>query len=180
MLALASSMRYQIWILQNRCQQLQDQTRFLQDVWLGVFRGFGVHEHYSDVVGGASASDHGEPQRVFADTCLAVALQCLGFAVEVNSDGPFWAIRDGNRLLAPFGQILVPVPPDCILQSGRYILHKDFHFIGFAAMFDCLFLKFDEDEVRLLSRRVFLNRISPLRLVDVFCAATWRRQFSSM
>lgn len=56
----------------------------------------------------------------YADTCLVVALQMLGVPVVAPSDGPFWALRDGNRMLAPFNMQLsfLATRP---LPAGRYV-----------------------------------------------------------
>lgn len=42
-------------------------------------------------------------EKPFEEVCLLDALRALGFAVNYFADGPFWALRDGNQFLKPFG-----------------------------------------------------------------------------
>ena len=39
----------------------------------------------------------------FVETCLQDAYQLLGIRVQYTGDGPFRVLRDGNKLLRPFG-----------------------------------------------------------------------------
>jgi hypothetical protein len=59
---------------------------------------------------------------------LAFASLCLSASLH-RRDGPFWALADGNEMLAPFGLHLVPVPPD-FERDGRYVVHLNQHFVA--------------------------------------------------
>ena len=39
------------------------------------------------------------------NVCLIDALRSLGVPVQYASNGPFWALGDGNRMLEPFGPL---------------------------------------------------------------------------
>lgn len=56
-------------------------------------------------------------------TCLIRALRALGPPVPLIGSGPFWALADGNAILAPFGMHLVPIgghplPPGASLSCA--------------------------------------------------------------
>ena len=102
MLVMASSMRLQILDLQRRLLQLERQSKFLRTIWLSILQSFGANDYHSDVAGGAFDQEHDESQSEFSNACLAIALRRLGFAVNIDTNGPFWAIKDGNRMLSPF------------------------------------------------------------------------------
>ena len=44
-----------------------------------------------------------ESFRACTDACLVDSLRALGYKVAYTSSGPFWAIKDGNRFLQPWG-----------------------------------------------------------------------------
>ena len=39
----------------------------------------------------------------FADNCLVDSLRSVGIKVPYTKAGPFWALKDGDEMLAPFG-----------------------------------------------------------------------------
>ena len=61
------------------------------------------------------APGYRKQQRRYDDVCLIDALRCFGHKVPYEQDGPFWAIRDGTRFLAPFSTL------DC-LWSFHFLL----------------------------------------------------------
>ena len=42
----------------------------------------------------------------YQNTCLIDSLRAMGLKVPYESDGPFWVLRDGNKLVAPLGHLL--------------------------------------------------------------------------
>jgi hypothetical protein len=66
----------------------------------------------------------------FQHTCLVDALRHLGYAVPYDGDGPFYAMADGNRMLAAFGQRLQPVTN--LEPNGRYVIwtQDSFHYVA--------------------------------------------------
>jgi len=59
----------------------------------------------------------------FSDVCLVTALRNLGVLVPYVTNGPFRALRDGNRFLEPFGKHLARVgsPPS---HAGLFVVWK--------------------------------------------------------
>ena len=58
----------------------------------------------------------------FVDTCLFSVLQSFGIPVEAPSNGPFWALRDGNAALAPHGLYLQrQLLSGSVLPAGDYV-----------------------------------------------------------
>ena len=55
------------------------------------------------------------------DACLVHSLQALGVPVGFCSSGPFYALRDGNRMLDRFDSWLTPTPPHAV-RPGKYIV----------------------------------------------------------
>ena len=41
----------------------------------------------------------------FADNCLVDSLRSVGIKVPYTKAGPFWALKDGDDMLAPFGRL---------------------------------------------------------------------------
>ena len=41
----------------------------------------------------------------YIDVCLVNSFRALGYKVPYTSSGPFWAIKDGNRFLAPWSTL---------------------------------------------------------------------------
>ena len=39
------------------------------------------------------------------EVCLIDALRSLGVQLSYQTDGPFWALADGNKLLHPHGSL---------------------------------------------------------------------------
>ena len=64
--------------------------------------------------GGCTARDH-------SNHCLANSIRRHGVSLQVMEDGPFWALADGNRFLAPYGLQLAHVPARP-LSVGRYVM----------------------------------------------------------
>ena len=76
--------------------------------------------------------------------CLIDAIRSLGVPMDYLSDGPFWALADGNPLLDPFGPLgCVRHPcspyrprlqlrrihePDTTLCAGKYVLYQNNRF----------------------------------------------------
>ena len=72
-------------------------------------------------MGGAGAEDGSE------HACLPTALRNLGYDVTATRDGPFSAIDDGSRCLAPFGMRLAA--SDLLpSQPGSYVAWSADHF----------------------------------------------------
>ena len=78
-------------------------------------------------VSGEAITDCVAPQCSPRDICLVHALRAHGFPVQVNRDGPFWVLRDGNAFLAPFAHHIIPVGKHA-LSPGRYVLASLHHF----------------------------------------------------
>lgn len=57
----------------------------------------------------------------YDDTSLLQSFWQFGIMVEVTRSGPYWALLDGNVMLAPFGYTLQFVDA-CDLKAGRYII----------------------------------------------------------
>jgi hypothetical protein len=67
----------------------------------------------------------------YAKTCLVDALRSLGVKAAYTSDGPFWAMEDGNRMLQPFSKHLHPISTTCsALPVGKYVLGSTGHFVA--------------------------------------------------
>ena len=88
----------------------------------------------------------------FQRHCLVKAFWSCGVEVlPPDHDGPLWALRDGNRLLAPHGWTLAPVPRDTVRSKGTYVLHRDAHFRALVVT-DFAAELFDDDAVSSLTR----------------------------
>jgi hypothetical protein len=70
----------------------------------------------------------GGSSQTFRDTCLVDALRNLGIPVVPSRDGPFWAVKDGNEMVEPFGLTVRPVGVQQALEKGNFILYKNGHF----------------------------------------------------
>ena len=44
--------------------------------------------------------------------------------------GPFWALADGNEMLAPHGARLVPASTLTFPDDGKYLLYRQGHFVS--------------------------------------------------
>eukprot|EP00973_Karenia_brevis_P007288 987579-Karenia_brevis.AAC.1 len=64
----------------------------------------------------------------FQDGCLVHSLNRLGVPLVQERNGPFWALGDGNAMLAPHQLALTPMPMQAIYSPGRYIFYTDNHF----------------------------------------------------
>eukprot|EP00973_Karenia_brevis_P075674 10515209-Karenia_brevis.AAC.1 len=54
-------------------------------------------------------------------SCVTDCFRSLGVPVP-RMDGPMWVMRDGNKLLHPFGYCNVPVPRTALTQSSSYLV----------------------------------------------------------
>ena len=63
-------------------------------------------------------------------SCLVDAFNVFGLQVNPSRSGAFWALFDGNELLAPYSLVLVPVTIKSILRRGRFVLYRSFHFFA--------------------------------------------------
>ncbi len=61
--------------------------------------------------------------------CLVTAPRGLHYNVENHESGPFRAVRDGNRLLAPLGYSVKKVPPD-FLTDGDFVYWSKGQIVG--------------------------------------------------
>ena len=66
----------------------------------------------------------------FKNTCYPLILRELGYNVAITMSGPFWAMRDGNRWLDAFNVAVVPCPTANLSLPGKYVIHRDAHFLG--------------------------------------------------
>ena len=41
----------------------------------------------------------------YKNTCLVDCLRAMGLKVAYESDGPFWVLGDGKRMVAPLGHL---------------------------------------------------------------------------
>ena len=55
-------------------------------------------------------------------------LRALGVNINYVTDGKFWAMRDGNAMLAPFGLRLSPAHQFLYGEPGRYVMLAGGHF----------------------------------------------------
>ena len=76
------------------------------------------------------ASESSTAAPLYTNTCLVAAFQSIGVPVKATRNGPFFALRDSNQMLQPFGKQLVPYPPGLSLSPGLYVLWRDGHFVG--------------------------------------------------
>ena len=76
------------------------------------------------------------------DQCFVDALRGIGIQAPYCQEGGYWAQKDGDRVLAPFGKRLIPVLPPKHGDVGRYLVHTQDHFTG---------LRLHEDECVLCS-----------------------------
>lgn len=67
-------------------------------------------------------------KKAYSNVCLVDAFRNLGVPVPYGGDGPFWALKDGLRMLCPFGLSLRHVPPTDWLEPGRYVVNTGGHF----------------------------------------------------
>jgi hypothetical protein len=65
-----------------------------------------------------------------AEHCLLASLRRLGASLQVDRPGPFWALRDGNTMLLPLGMRLVPLLPQQVPLSGRFVVWRTNHFVA--------------------------------------------------
>ncbi|CAK0812923.1 unnamed protein product, partial [Prorocentrum cordatum] len=90
----------------------------------------------------------------FANVCIKKNLRNLGYKIAIDEDGPYYALRDGNRFLEPFGKALKYVQgprPDAFPM--KYVVHvHGYHFIavktfedGYDVIDDKELLHFDEN-----------------------------------
>ena len=63
----------------------------------------------------------GDDSTGYMQVCLVNALRRHGIPVVAPRDGPFWALRDGNTFLMPFGMELVHIGHRP-LPRGRYVM----------------------------------------------------------
>ena len=63
----------------------------------------------------------------FKHTCLIIALGLLGLEVPIVMDGPYWVLRDGNRMIRNHGYYLHFTHKKNIVP-GPYIMWMDEHF----------------------------------------------------
>ena len=61
--------------------------------------------------------------------CLIRALWQLGIPVRSFASGPFWALRGGNRFLAPFKYALKSLRLDAVCQ-GSYMVCREGHCVA--------------------------------------------------
>ncbi|CAE7249021.1 unnamed protein product [Symbiodinium sp. CCMP2592] len=70
----------------------------------------------------------------YEDTCLPDSFRAMGLKVAFSGHGPFFALRDGNRMLAPLHSprhTIRRIPElDNELNPGRYVLYAQNHFCG--------------------------------------------------
>ena len=52
----------------------------------------------------AAGAESARPMH-FADNCLVDSLRSVGIKVPYTKAGPFWALKDGDEMLAPFGRL---------------------------------------------------------------------------
>ncbi|CAJ1371508.1 unnamed protein product, partial [Effrenium voratum] len=75
------------------------------------------------------SSDRTEERKV--EVCLIDALRSLGVPLQYTDNGPFWALRDGNRMLLPhkpLGMQILPMASVEDIDVGKYVLHWNNHF----------------------------------------------------
>ncbi len=63
----------------------------------------------------------------FSDVCLVTSLRALGVDLRYEQDGPFRALKDGNRMVAPHGRALVSTDFGNI-RRGQYVKWHAGHF----------------------------------------------------
>eukprot|EP00959_Pyramimonas_sp_CCMP1952_P266762 5577108-Pyramimonas_sp.AAC.1 len=78
-------------------------------------------------------SDRKAEEIPFKDVCLVDSFRAHRFKVPYVSDGPFWALKDGRAMLAPFGISIVKVPEGisgidgmskCVVHDPEYPTRK--------------------------------------------------------
>ena len=62
--------------------------------------------------------------------CFHEALASIGVRLPYGDKDGYWALKDGNPMLAAQGKQLVPCPRPETENVGRYIVHSDNHFMG--------------------------------------------------
>ena len=102
--------------------------------------------------GGSSPSGEHSCSNVESNTCLVNALQALGAPITTSDVGPFFAMHDGNAMLASHGLVLRHVLKPTL---GRFILWRSYgtsvgHFIAFTVGADGIVL-YDGQCVRRLT-----------------------------
>ena len=55
---------------------------------------------------------------------LPMCFRRYGFPIPLTQNGPFWILRDGNKMLKEFGFCVVPVPRTKLWENGRYVVHE--------------------------------------------------------
>ncbi|CAE7235509.1 unnamed protein product, partial [Symbiodinium sp. KB8] len=87
-----------------------------------------ILSYHADNAALQSARNEG-PLR-YRDTCLVNALRAHRFKIDFEANGPFFAVRDGSKMLRPFRHSIAAAPLVDVFQPGMYILAFDAHFVG--------------------------------------------------
>ncbi|CAE7800313.1 unnamed protein product [Symbiodinium sp. CCMP2592] len=83
---------------------------------------------------------HARKREKYLDVCLIDALRGHGHKCEYAADGPFWAMRDGNRFVNPLGKIIRRTDWQHIVRSrdAKFLVAADAHFMALRKQDGCL------------------------------------------
>jgi hypothetical protein len=92
-----------------------------------AFTNNSTDEAYNLLGAGATVRGHSPLDNesvVYTSVCLLVSLGHAGFDIDFDAvgDGPFSVLADGNRILAPHGHMMTPVPNNTVLSQGRHLV----------------------------------------------------------
>jgi len=111
----------------------------------------------------------------FQQVCLVSAFRGFGLEVPYTCDGPFWAKRDGNKMLAPYGLEVIEVERQALGRDGFFVFHSDYHFVGCTIRGNAIFMHdrvHGHSVTELIQRADIAVLHDDIRVFQLFVSAT--------